>query len=64
MFTGLPDTGRIEPHWTDEPDRKPAQNVNMRTKPKHTDAKSRAYTSLNGPWVGRSSKIARTPNHH
>jgi hypothetical protein len=42
MITGLADMGRIGRQQPDSTDGEPVQNVNIRTKPQHTDAKPRA----------------------
>lgn len=42
MFTGFAGASRIAPHRTDETDGEPVQNVNIRTKPQHTDGAGQA----------------------
>lgn len=46
MFAGFANTGRIQPSRTDMADGKPVKNVNVRTKPQHTDVKLSAESPL------------------
>ena len=48
MFTGFPDSDRNRRYRPNETDPEPVQNVNIRTKPQHTDGKSWASTFLVG----------------